>query len=191
MTIVEKIYRGFCHFLLALSSTSLLPAIYFIKSGCHVFRTQFILINLVLDILLFLGLPVLMSLLALFWMKGQSKDSINNGVKDITPVNHEYLPVYLGYIFVSLSMPNLADGSIDWMTLIIVYLLICIFVTCSKTLCFNPIYIVFGYGYYQVTTNNGVKVFIITNRAISKSDENPSFPKLRKVNELVFIERRN
>lgn len=186
-----KVYRTICHFILALASTSLLPAVYFIKSGVKVCHTPCEGINFALDLLLYLGVPVVLSILSLLWMKAQSKDSINNGVNEITPVNHEYLPVYLGYVFVSLSMPNTASGGVEWMTLSVVYLLICLFVTCSKTLCFNPIFIVLGYGYYQVTTNNGVKVFVMTKRTIQKGGEKPTFPHLRKVNELVYIEKDN
>lgn len=186
--VMERIYRAICHFIMALASTSLLPAIYFIKSGVVVFNTQCQCVNTVLDLVILLGVPVVLSVFSLIWMRTQGKDSINNGVSEITPVNHEYLPVYLGYIFVSLSMPNTQAGGIQWMTLIVVYLLICLFVTCSKTLCFNPIFIVFGYGYYQVTTSNGVKVFVMTKRAIRKSGGNPTFPHLRKVKELVYID---
>ena len=173
---------------MALASTSLLPTIYFIKSEVEIFYTQCKWVNIVLDLVLLLGVPMALSVLSLLWMKTQGKDSIKTGVSEITPVNHEYLPVYLGYIFVSLSMPNMQDGSVQWMTLTIVYFLICLFVTCSKTLCFNPIFIVFGYGYYQVTTSNGVKVFVLTRKTIRKGGDNPIFPHLRKVNELVYID---
>ena len=173
---------------MALASTSLLPAIYFIKSEVEIFHLRCKGLGVVLDLLLLLGVPVVLSILSLMWMRTQSKDSINNGVKEITPVNHEYLPVYLGYIFVSLSMPNMQDGGVQWTTLTIVYFLICLFVTCSKTLCFNPIFIVFGYGYYQVTTSNGVRVFVMTRKTIRKGGDNPTFPHLRKVNELVYID---
>lgn len=186
---MEKAYRVVCHFIIALASTSLLPAIYFIKSEVKLFHTRCECINMVLDLAALLGVPIALSVLSLMWMKAQSKDSINNDVSEITPVNHEYLPVYLGYIFVSLSMPNTQNGGIQWMTLIVVYLLICLFVTCSKTLCFNPIFIVFGYGYYQVTTGNGVKVFVITKATIRKGGVKPTFPHLRKVNELVYVDK--
>lgn len=186
---LEKLYRAICHFIMALASTSLLPAIYFIKSDSKVFHTPLPCLNIILDMVVYIGVPVLMSLVSLWWMKLQGKDSINAGVKEITPVNHEYLPVYLGYIFVSLSLPNTMSGGIVWKALGIVYILICLFVTCSKTLCFNPLFIVFGYGYYQVTTNNGVRVFVLTKRAIRKSGGNPTFPHLTKVNELVFVDK--
>jgi len=188
MSFVEKFYRVSCHFFMALASTSLLPAIYFIKIGCEVFQTKIGTINKLLDLLMFLGVPVFLSWCSLLWMKSQGADSINDGVQEIAPVNHEYLPVYLGYIFVSLSMPTLSSGGIDWATLSVVYLLVCLFVTCSKTLCFNPLFIIFGFGYYQITTTNGVKIFVITKKTIRKGDKGISFPHLRKVNELVYLD---
>lgn len=188
MTTREKIYRGGMHFFMALTSTSLLPAIYFIKSGCELWNLDCEWLGKLLDIVTYIGVPVLMSFISLSWMKSQSDDSINQGVGEIAPVNHDYLPVYLGYIFVSLSMPTLPSGNIDWITLLVVYLLICLFVTCSRTLCFNPIFILFGYGYYQVKTKNGVKVFVITKQEIRKGSESPTFPNLKKVNEMVYID---
>ena len=188
MTIQEKIYRGVMHFFMALASTSLLPSIYLIKIRCQIWHTTYGWLNVILDLLIYLGVPTLMSFLTLLWMRSQSLDSINNGVSELSPVNHEYLPVYLGYIFVSLSMPAASNGGVDWITLAVVYLLICLFVTRSRTLCFNPLFIAFGYGYYQVTTQNGVKVFVITRRTIQKGGGNPTFPQLLKVNELVYIE---
>ena len=100
MTVLEKTYRFIWHFFMALSSTALLPAIYFIKIGCRVWHFRSDTLSLIFDILLYLGIPLIMSLISLFWMKNQSDDSINNGVNEIAPVNHEYLPIYLGYIFV-------------------------------------------------------------------------------------------
>lgn len=185
---MEKIYRNICYFIIALASTSLLPAIYFIKSRYEVFHVECNSLNWVLHLGVYIGIPVLLSVLSLCWMVSQSDDSINNSDSPITPVNNEYLPVYLCYIFVSLSIPDSGNGGVNWGTLMVVYLLICLFVTCSKTLCFNPIFIVFGYGYYQITTKNNVRVFVMTKKKISKSGKNPSFPNLKKVNELVYID---
>ena len=189
MTTREQLYRGVMHFFMAMASTSLLPAIYFIKCGVELWSLDCEWLSRTLDIVTFIGVPVLVSFLSLLWMWSQSNDSIKQGVIEISPVNHNYLPIYLGYIFVSLSMPTQPSGNIDLITLIVVYLLICLFVTCSKTLCFNPIFILFGYDYYQVKTNNGVIVFVITKQEIRKGDKSPTFPNLRKVNEMVYIEK--
>ena len=81
MTIYEKFYRLLCHFLMALASTSLLPAIYLIKIGCKVFNTGYLALNKILDLVLFLGVPTILSLCSLWWMKSQSKDSITHGLQ--------------------------------------------------------------------------------------------------------------
>lgn len=188
MIFIEKAYRFVFRFYMAMAATSLLPAIYFIKVDIKFFEFECKALNVCINLIVMLSIPIIMSLLSLSWMKKQSDDSIMSGVCEIVPVNQEYLPVYLGYIFVSLSLPVLTCGKIDWQTLSVVYLLISIFVAFSKTLCFNPLFIVFGYGYYQVTTKNGVKVFVITKRNIRKGSDTAVFKQLHKVNELVFID---
>ena len=135
-----------------------------------------------------LGLPLLLSFLSLLWIKSKAADSIANKVNEISPVNNDYLPVYLGYIFVSLSIPADTTGGIDWISLSVVYCLVCLFVTFSKSLCFNPIFILFGYGYYKVKTSTNVKIFVITKRRIRKNEDEISFPDLRKINELVYLD---
>ena len=185
---MERIYRNICYYIIALASTSLLPSIYLIKSGYELVHVESDVVNLALNLIFYLGGPLVLSLISLQWMVSQSDDSITNDINAISPVNNEYLPVYLGYIFVSLSIPTPENGGADWLTLIIVYLLISLFVTYSKTLFFNPIFIVLGYGYYQVTTENGVKVFVMTKRKIRKTGGKPTFPNLKKVNDLVYID---
>ena len=96
--------------------------------------------------------------------------------------------VYLGYIFVSLGIPAGASGGVDWVNLVVVYCMVCLFVAFSKSLCFNPVFILFGYGYYRVKTSNNVKVFVITKRKIRKSESKLAFPNLRKINELVYLD---
>ena len=152
-------------FFMAVAATSLLPAVYFIKNSTLLFNSGYAGLNIGLDLLVFLGVPVLLSILSLCWMKHQAKDSMSD-IDEISPVNNDYLPVYLGYIFVSLGIPAGASGGVDWVNLVVVYCMVCLFVAFSKSLCFNPVFILFGYGYYRVKTSNNVKVFVITKRKI-------------------------
>ena len=164
------------HFFMALAATSLLPAVYFIKTSTHLWQSGSQGLNVVLDLLVFLGLPLLLSFLSLLWIKSQAADSIANKVNEISPVNNDYLPVYLGYIFVSLSIPADTTGGIDWISLSVVYCWVCL------------LFILFGYGYYKVKTSNNVKVFVITKREIRKNENEISFSNLRKINELVYLD---
>lgn len=188
MSKLEKLYRTLLWLLMSVAATSLLPAVYFIKLSTHLWNSGIKGLDIGIDLLVFLGIPVLLSILSLCWMKHQAADSIAYDIDEISPVNNDYLPVYLGYIFVSMGIPSNHSGGIDWIILIVVYCMVCLFVAFSKSLCFNPIFILFGYGYYRVKTNNNAKVFVITKRKIRKSENRLSFPNLRKINELVYLD---
>lgn len=187
MNKIEKMYRMLLWFFMAVAATSLLPAVYFIKNSTRLFNSGYAGLNIGLDLLVFLGVPVLLSILSLCWMRHQAKDSMSD-IDEISPVNNDYLPVYLGYIFVSLGIPAGASGGVDWVNLVVVYCMVCLFVAFSKSLCFNPVFILFGYGYYRVKTSNNVKVFVITKRKIRKSESKLEFSNLRKINELVYLD---
>lgn len=173
---------------LSVASTSLLPAIYLLKSSYQIVEwgQEY---SMIINAGLYLLVVVVLSCLSLLWIKYRANDSINNDTIEIKPVNNEYLPIYLGYIFVSLSMPNPASGQIDVTLLIMIYIMICLFVTCSKSLCFNPVFVIFGYGYYLVNTASNTKVFVITKRKIGKNNKNISFPHLTKINEIVYFDK--
>lgn len=192
MQIICRIIVNLYHFImmlfLSVASTSLLPALYLIKSS-------YIIIDwgqeysMIINAGFYLLVVVVLSCLSLLWIKFRANDSINNDTLETKPVNNEYLPIYLGYIFVSLSMPNPASGQIDVVLLAIIYVMICLFVTCSKSLCFNPVFVIFGYGYYLVNTASKTKVFVITKRKIGKNSSNTSFPHLTKINEIVYFDK--
>lgn len=186
--LIVKLYDFVMMLLMSVASTSLLPAIYFIKSSYRVvdWGGKYAML---LNTVLYLIVVILLSIVSLCWITHQSKDSINNSPAEIRPVNNEYLPIYLGYIFVSLSMPNPEMGQIDIILLTVVYIMICLFVTCSKSLCFNPVFIIFGYGYYLVNTASNTKVFVITRRKFGKNSQNITFPNLTKINEIVYFDK--
>lgn len=170
-------------FLISAISTSLLPSLYLIKSKYGIIAKP-----MCLNYVIYITFPLLLSLLMLRWFKIQPKDSINYDIQRLAPVNNEYLPIYLGYIFVALSIPNPGDGRIDIISLLVVYIMICLFVTFSKSLSFNPVFIIYGYGYYKVLTKSNIEVFIISKRKFNKQAEHITFPQLRKINEFVFFD---
>ena len=180
--------RWIIMFLFSIVSTSLLLVIYFVKSSYWLIQVDKQLdmwINIVIYLIISIGLS---GLFILYFKKGLSKDSIENKVTSIESVNNEYIPIYLGYIFISVSIPNPCAGQVDWVTLCIVYFLINLIVTNSRTLCFNPLFILLGYGYYAITTSSNIKLYIITRKKIGKRNQKLTFPNLRKVTEFVFFE---
>lgn len=188
---MDKIIRFIFMLILSISSTSLLPAIYLIKSSYKIIKWEGLgsEYSLQLNTAIYLLVVGILSKISLWMIKHRAPDSINNDVKEISTVNNEYLPIYLGYIFVSLSIPTLADNQIDWVSLMVIYLLICLFVTFSKSLCFNPVFIIFGYSYYQVRTSGNIKIFVITKKVIRKNDNHVTFPHLTKITETVYFDK--
>ena len=188
MSALEKILKWLFMLLVSISSTALMVAIYFIKSSywlLSVGEDWSVFIN----ILIYICSPFVLSYFILFIFRHCfSVDSITNPVAEIKSIDNEYIPIYLGYIFVSVSIPNPSEGMIDMITLIVVYVIINLVIISSSTVCFNPIFIIFGYTYYAVKTQGNVTVFVISKNKIGKNNSRVTFPRLRKITETVFME---
>lgn len=175
--------------LLTLSSTSLLIVIYLIKSDIKFFE-----INETYSYFLTYGIyftvVVIISLLSLWLtnflegssLKSQNDNRINN-IKEIELANHTFLPTYLGYFFVSLSITT---G--DWITFGVIYAMVFLFTFYSQTNYFNPLFILLGYQFYYVTTVNNVKLFMITKK-LMKDPSVYEFTNLKRINDFTFIDK--
>lgn len=96
--------------------------------------------------------------------------------------------MYLSYFFVSLSIPGSVQEGIVYEVLIVFVFIIWIFTSLTTTYYFNPLLLLMGYKFYNVISNNGIELFIISRRVIRKNETNITFPKLKKLTELVYIE---
>lgn len=177
MKIVYKI-------LLAFSSTSLLLSIFLIKSKNYFFETLFEFSFNDLFLLLYLLIPVISTALVLYSSKYLGKDEFKKGeILEVEYAGNNFLSSYLGYFFVALSI---ADK--DFFTMSVVYLILFIFVFVSKTFYFNPIFMLFGYHFYQVKTTFGLTVFLITRRSFKTTEDIKEFS-VHRINNFTFIER--
>lgn len=132
--------------------------------------------------LLMLCLPVVLSAISVGLSSKFDQDSIN-GCSEFSLADQEFLPVYLGYFFVSLSVP-------DDTTMIFLYAIIFVFTFISQTQYFNPIFLLFGYHYYHVLTIKGTRVFIISRGQVIRSKEKIVFGNLRRINDTTYIVRK-
>ena len=124
---------------------------------------------------------IFLTFISLLIAKFLSKDNISLGtIKSIEQANNAFLPSYLGYFFVALSVPY-----VD--TLIFVFAILFVFTFLSQTLYFNPLFLIFKYHFYYLTTTNEIKIFIITRR-ILKDPKNTEFEQLRRINDFTFID---
>lgn len=188
MSALEKILKRLFMLLASISSTSLMLSIYFIKSSYWLLPVGENYTSSI-NIIVYICLPFVLSCLILFIFRHCfSVDSITNSVAEIKSIDNEYISIYLGYIFVSVSIPNPSAGVIDMSTLMIVYGIVNLVIVSSSTVCFNPIFIIFGYTYYAVKTQGNVMVFVISKNKRGKNDREVTFPRLRKITETVFIE---
>ncbi len=169
--------------LLTFNASSLIIVVYLVKKevlinnlNCYLFGLP----NYVSYILYFL-IPILLTFLSLIIARYLSKDNISLGtIKSIEQANNAFLPSYLGYFFVALSVPY--DH-----TLIFVFAILFVFTFLSQTLYFNPLFLIFKYHFYYLTTTNEIKIFIITRRVL-KDPKNTEFEQLRRINNFTFID---
>ena len=133
----------------------------------------------VLCLLLIVG----MGMLSLFLTKFLDSDNLEHCIES-EPADASSLSVYIGYFFV-------AFGVQDMHQLSVAFILISIFLYLVRWQYFNVTYLLFGYHYYYITTDEHVKCFIICRRRI-RSATNLKFENLQRINDLTYIEiRRN
>jgi hypothetical protein len=110
------------------------------------------------------------------------KDEFKAGkVASIEHANNSFLPSYLGYFFVALSIGN-------WETLWFVYGVLFVFTFLSQALYFNPLFLLFGYEFYNIATKNGTAIFLISKERYKKPDD-IQIPLAYRINNYTFIER--
>ena len=183
---LEFIYR----FLLTLNSTFLVLIIYLLKLNNseynqiiewikNRFSDKIIFISQNILILILLILIVIFTKILLKSFRFLESDDLKN-IEEIEQANNSFLPTYLGYFFVALSISSVK-------VLFWIYLLIYIFTFLSSNLYFNPLFLIWGYNFYNITTKNKVKIFLITKRNIRKLEQ-ISFENLKRINNFTFIE---
>lgn len=101
-----------------------------------------------------------------------------SAIKSCKLADNEYVPVFLGYFFVALSIEDIN-------TMVFVYVIVLMFVTLSN-LYFNPMFILFGYHYYHIVTKNDVQMFLIS-KSVARDINSLQFNEPRRLNDWTFI----
>lgn len=163
---------------LNINAICLLIAVFFIKEHNN--------IKVMKDYILYalcLGVPILFTGICLLLTRQLSREEIEGGIKEVELVDGTYLPIFLGYFFVGLSIK-------DFETLIVISIVVLLFTYSSQTLFFNPLFLVFGYRFYYITVDNGMKIFVLSKRKI-RSIDGLNFRCLRRINDYTYIDRGN
>ncbi len=180
-------------FTLAVSATSLLPVIYLVKSKTYLFHNSFydlfvmmwlqeLLVRL--SLLWYLFIPMGLAGIVIFLISYLGKDGLQKGdVVEVKDASSNFLPGYLGYFFVSLSI---GDGEV--FTLCFVFFLVTIFVFLSQVNYYNLMFLCFGYRFYHIRTKNGLTLLLISRKKFKKADE-IDIQKVYRVNDFTFIDK--
>lgn len=132
-------------------------------------------------IIVYLLIPFLATLISLGICKFLSSDSLA-GVKTIETSNNDFLSNYLAFFFVALSIK---DGSmiLFW----VVFGMTVIFTFVSRVSFFNPMFLIFGFNFYYILTQDDVKVMLISRKKLKSPSEFPTL-NVRRINDYTFIE---
>ncbi len=169
--------------LLTFNATSLIIVIYLVKEEVLIneFNSIFYQLPSYFSYILYFLIPIFLTFLSILIARYLGQDNISIGtIKSIEQANNAFLPSYLGYFFVALSIPY-----VD--TLVFVFAILFVFTFLSQTLYFNPLFLIFKYHFYYLTTTNEIKVFVITRR-ILKDPKITEFENLKRINDFTFID---
>lgn len=176
---VNLLFRLF----LAFNSTSLILVVYWIKTATTIEIVPPCILNPpnYVSYLIYIAGMLLLTYISLVAAKYLDSDSIESAsIISIESANNAFLPSYLGYFFVALDVPNNE-------TLYFVYAMLFAFTFFSQTLYFNPVFLLFGYQFYNLTNVNQLKIFMITRKKL-KDPKQIVFPELRRINHFTFID---
>lgn len=162
--------------LLTVNATSWMLIIYAIKESWTIANIPSQLFAFIL-----LFIPVILSGVTIWLSKFLGKESSVECV-EFSLADGEFLPIYLGYFFISVGVP-------ENFTMFIVYAIVFVFTYISKSQYFNPIFLLFGYHYYHILTANGTRIFVIRRGKIFRNKTDLSFSNLRRINDTSFIEK--
>lgn len=123
---------------------------------------------------------ILINAIGMFFFRFLSKDSIEGRLRDIELANSNFLPSYLGYFFVAVSITSMD-------TFLLVYGLTVLLVMLSQSMYYNPFLLLFRYNFYYATDENGTRIFLITKKKI-RTIQAEGFGKLRRINDVTYIE---
>ena len=135
-----------------------------------------------LSYIIYFLVPVISTGISILLSSKLGSDKFKAGTTEsIEHANNSFLPSYLGYFFVALSV-----GS--WEALGFVYGVLFLFTFLSQALYFNPLFLLFGYEFYNIKTTNGTAIFLISKHKYKKPDD-IDIEKAYRINNYTFIER--
>ncbi|MGE8538594.1 MAG: hypothetical protein ACN6NI_04860 [Acinetobacter sp.] len=125
--------------------------------------------------------------LSIYLGKTGANDTISTrSLKLIEPANEYFLPIYLSYILVAISISSVK-------AFFIIFTLIAILLFYSRTAFFNPVLLVLGYRFYHITNDKGLKILLIIKYDVKNNDDfvnqdDTNSIEVKKINEYTYIQ---
>ena len=176
---MEHIFK----FVLTLNSLLLSLMVFLIKEGSIINSLHPYFSNLpdIISYIIYFSVVVTLTWLSIYLINFLGTDTMDAGsISVIEPANDAFLPSYLGYFFVALSIPNIE-------VFIYVFGIICIFIFHSRISYFNPIFFLFRFNFYNIINNKNIKVLLITRKQL-KEPKNVAFMNLKRINNYTFMD---
>lgn len=171
----KDLLKMFVQMIFTVAATFWICVVYFVRSVFEDTNSQFYENYKLLIFMVFI--PVLLSAFSLLLSKKFSDENMTN-IKSFSLADNEFLPVYLGYFFVGLSINSFE-------VLVFIYALMLVFAYLSKSNYFNPLFILFGFHFYHIETIGGSRIFLIKKGKVSKSSN--EIENLKRINDNCFI----
>ena len=171
-------FKFFYHMLLTANSIVLLIIIYIVKEKLFIQK-----LGELFSIILYTLLPITLTYLCIKLSSCLQNDRTNINIERIELANDAYLPSYLGYFFVALSIP---DNNL--FLLFVMYGIIFLLVSCSKSFYFNPVFFLFGYRFYQAKTESGLLLVLISKQEF-RTPQSVSSITVYRINNFTFLEK--
>ena len=102
---------------------------------------------------------------------------------EIKPIENIAMPTYIGMFVIALEIGGSLDLQRSSAVLILLLILWWLF---ERVFYFNPVWLLFGYRFYEAKTVNGNTFTVISKQKNLKG--NCDFDNLRKINEYTYLE---
>lgn len=163
---------------LTFGSVSFFLVVFLIQNDINPIRTQLGIFSWIIHVIYAL-IPFITILIALGFCKLLAKSTITK-VISIDPSSNDFLDNYFAFFFVALSVKGLtAFWVIFGITIIFTYV--------SRVSYFNPVFLVFGYRFYYIESDERVKIMLISRKKILSPKTYESIS-VRRINDYTFID---
>lgn len=175
--------------LLTINSTILFVFFYLVKEKICVFSISTywgergeLVINSV-AYLLVIGMFTIVCLNIITYFGRKNSEKLEQ-CSEIEYADNSFLPSYLGYFFIALSLPSVENDG--WLLFVITYILLFVFTAFSRTMYYNPLFLLSGYKFYNVTNLDGVRIILITKRSLKRKMLTPV--EVYRLNDYAYFE---